>query len=32
MRKEYELQADVLSTIVAATPVPKEHAELLLRS
>jgi hypothetical protein len=29
MRKEYELQTDVLATIVAATPVPPKHAELL---
>lgn len=29
MRKEYELQTDVLATIVAATPITPEHAELL---
>ncbi|MGQ7908769.1 hypothetical protein [Burkholderia sp. BC1] len=29
MRKEYELQTDVLATIVAATPVTPKHAELL---
>ncbi len=29
MRKEYELQTDVLSTLVAATPVAKKHADLL---
>lgn len=29
MRKEYDLQTDVLATIVAATPVTPKHAELL---
>ncbi|WP_309788794.1 MULTISPECIES: hypothetical protein [unclassified Caballeronia] len=29
MRKEYELQTDVLDTVVAATPVKKKHTELL---
>lgn len=29
MRKEYELQTDVLATIVASTPVTPKHAELL---
>ncbi|WP_175712410.1 hypothetical protein [Burkholderia ambifaria] len=29
MRKEYELQTDVLATIVAVTPVVPKHAELL---
>lgn len=29
MRKEYELQTDVLATIVAATPVGPKHADLL---
>ncbi|MCG7405329.1 hypothetical protein [Caballeronia zhejiangensis] len=29
MSKEYELQTDVLGTIVAATPVTKKHADLL---
>lgn len=29
MRKEYELQTDVLATIVAATPVTQNHADLL---
>ncbi len=29
MRKEYELQTDVLATIVAATPISPKHAELL---
>jgi hypothetical protein len=29
MRKEYELQTDVLATIVATTPVKKKHADLL---
>ncbi|MDR6412299.1 hypothetical protein ACOCG7_33930 (plasmid) [Paraburkholderia sp. DD10] len=29
MRKEYDLQTDVLSTIVATTPVTKSHAQLL---
>lgn len=30
MRKEYELQTDVLATIVAATPVTPKHADLLM--
>ncbi|BCQ30309.1 hypothetical protein NK8_85000 (plasmid) [Caballeronia sp. NK8] len=30
MRKEYELQTDVLGTIVEATPVTKKHADLLM--
>ncbi|KVN19063.1 MULTISPECIES: hypothetical protein [unclassified Burkholderia] len=29
MRKEYDLQTDVLATIVATTPVTPKHAELL---
>lgn len=29
MRKEYELQTDVLATIVAATPVTNGHADLM---
>lgn len=29
MRKDYELQTDVLSTIVASTPVTRHHADLL---
>lgn len=29
MRREYELQTDVLATLVAATPVTKKHADLL---
>lgn len=29
MRKEYELQTDVLATIVAATPVTPKHTDLL---
>ncbi|ONC41686.1 hypothetical protein AQ914_18215 [Burkholderia pseudomallei] len=29
MRKEYDLQTDVLATIVATTPVTKRHADLL---
>ncbi|PCE30358.1 hypothetical protein [Burkholderia ubonensis] len=29
MRKEYDLQTDVLATIVAATPVTAKHADLL---
>ncbi|QCP55079.1 hypothetical protein FAZ95_38735 [Trinickia violacea] len=29
MRKEYDLQTDVLATIVATTPVTKKHADLL---
>lgn len=29
MRKEYDLQTDVLATIVATTPVTPKHADLL---
>lgn len=29
MRKEYDLQTDVLTTIIATTPVVRKHAELL---
>ena len=29
MRKEYELQTDVLGTIVAAAPVTRKHADSL---
>lgn len=29
MREDYELQTDVLATIVASTPVTKHHADLL---
>ncbi|HDR8962075.1 hypothetical protein [Burkholderia vietnamiensis] len=29
MRDEYELQTDVLATIVAAVPVTPKHAQLL---